>query len=239
MASHVLSSNYRLGSTTKLWISNTKEKHRFKVLKLNLFFTSFLYYYLMLINSQILFSYFYYFYSFSWYIDLFVFRGMTDVFTRKERKARFYHIWNRQKVLFHKVRRPYSIKLHQFILTYLQGYIQKQRFNKKILLGKLKISASKRSDLTKNWRLISKKLKTILFFKRRFHFHKRRAPRKFFLALLRKKFIFSKLLRKKFFQKSNVALKTFFSTNKKKLNKVNQLKKKTNFIFLQNSLKIF
>lgn len=119
----------------------------------------------------------------------------------------------------------------------MEGYIQKQRFNKKILLGKLKVSASKGPDFIKNWRLVSKKLKTILFFKRRVRFYKRRIPRKFFLALLRKKFIFSKLLKKKFFQKSNIVLKTFFSINKKKRNKINQLKKKTNVIFLQNRLK--
>lgn len=82
---------------------------------------------------------------------MFVFRGIGDVFTRKEKKARFNHIWGRQKMLFHKVRRPYSIKLHQFILTYMKGYIQKQRFNNKLLLGKLKTSsASKKKDFIKD-----------------------------------------------------------------------------------------
>lgn len=121
----------------------------------------------------------------------------------------------------------------------MNGYIQKQRFNNKLLLGKLKTSTSlKKKDFIKDWKLISKKLKTISFFKRRFFLYKRnQILRKFMFILLRKKAIFSKSYQKLFFRKPKIMLKTFLSLrNKQSFNFANR--NKINILFLQKRLKV-
>lgn len=121
MVSRVITSNFRLAYTDKIWPKITKKIYHFKVIKLNGFITSFLYHYLLQMNAQVLFTYYYYKTSLFWFFDLFVFRGLRGA--KKEVTARFATIWMREKEVFFKFRRPFNLFSTKFNIITLNGFI--------------------------------------------------------------------------------------------------------------------
>jgi hypothetical protein len=105
MASRVLSSNFRLGSTDKLW-----SIHFYKIkkgLKAKLFLISFLYYFFLYRSFSTVYFYIYK-YNVYWQFDVFLFRILRGFYIFKERQSQVFSRFILKRAFFYRRSKPTS-----------------------------------------------------------------------------------------------------------------------------------